>query len=88
MTREWGRSRENIARIEHAAFSLFHSGRPHSECADEQNAIGGAEKRNKGCGEEKKGVRRREKGGAEKRSCTLGPLYRETFLLAKAKDNL
>ena len=32
----------------------------------------GAEKRKKGCGEEKKGVRRREKRGAEKRKKGCG----------------
>ena len=70
-----GASRENVPMIEHAPFSLFDSGCPHAECVDEQNAVWGAKKRKRGYGEEKKGVRRREKGGAEKRKlCTLGPL--------------
>ena len=34
--------------------------------------IRGAEKRNRGCGEEKQGVQRREKGGAEKRKRGCG----------------
>ena len=35
----------------------------------------GAEKRKTGAEKRKTGVRRREKQGAEKRTCTLGPLY-------------
>ena len=44
-----------------------------------ENRSQGEEKRKNGCGEEKKWVRRSEKMGAEKRNCTLGPLYLEPF---------
>ena len=54
-------------------FSEFSSGHSHGERLKAQNERGCGEEK-KGCGEEKNRVRRREKGGAEKRNCTLGPL--------------
>ena len=39
-----------------------------------ENRSQGEEKKKNGRGEEKKWVWRREKMGAEKRNCTLGPL--------------